>query len=403
MKTKSIAVALLLGLAAAPPALAQRGDRSWSAENWELLGEERVGFGVDRDVITLPHNEDHYRNKMYRRLRFVAEGGDIRLRALKLVYINGHVEDLPVGRTLTPGQNLDVDLRGERSFLRQIEMVYQSRFGLSIGDRGVRLNLARVKVYGDNVRGGGGGGEKPTPKPISIRGWETLAQETFDRRSERVEIKVGRREGRFGQIALHLDGERISVREVRIRFGNGQVQTYRFTQELEPGVLSSPIDLAGEQRFIDTVTVVMNPGRRFGNAAITLLGTERPAGIPGTNGPVSPDWVPLGRQRVGYQTDRDVIRVGQTEDWFRERAFDKLHFVVTNNDVEMGNLRITYLNGYTETVPVNRVLRAGSTTSIDLPGRRSYLREIEMTYRTRPTFRTNRAEVSVYGEPAGRR
>lgn len=405
MRPRTLAVALGLVLAAATPALAQRGDRgdrggaaqAAAAGNWELIGEERVGFGVDRDVITLPHNEDHYRNKSYRRLRFVAEGGDIRLRSIKLVYLNGHTEDLQVGQTLSSGQNLDVDLRGERSFLKQIEMVYGSRFGLTVGDRGVRMNLAKVKVYGDNARGI----ETPAPKPPpSLRGWDTLAQQAFDRRNDRVEIKVGRREGRLGQIALYLDGERISVREVRVRFGNGQTQTFRFTQELEPGVLSSPIDLAGEQRFIDTVTVFMNPGRRFGNAQITLLGTERPGGVPGVGSDlVKPSWVPLGRQVVGFRTDRDVIRVGQSEEWFRNRGFDKLHFIVTNNDVEMGNLRITYLNGHVENVPVNGLLRAGTDTAVDLPGRRSYLREIEMTYRTRPNFRTNRAEVSVFGEP----
>jgi hypothetical protein len=52
MNLKAWTVGLALALAAVAPATAQRG-----GGNWELLGEERVGIGNDRDVITLGHNE----------------------------------------------------------------------------------------------------------------------------------------------------------------------------------------------------------------------------------------------------------------------------------------------------------------------------------------------------------
>lgn len=406
MNIKSIAFGLALALAAVAPAEAQRGG---GAGNWELLGEERVGFGADRDVITLRNDENFYRNKAYRRLRFVAEGGEVRMRSIRLTYLNGHAEDVQFDKTLRAGQEVDVDLRGERSYLRQIEMVYKAKFGISLGQGGVRLNQPTIKVLGDNVRGGPPGRPEPGPGPRpGAGGWDTLASERFSVRDEEVQMRVGRRDGRIGQIRLQNRGERINVREVRIRFGNGETQVVRLGQRLEDGEQSRPIDVEGATRFIQSVTVLMDASRRRGQTELTLLGTERPGREdgpgPGAGGGYRPrpDWVPLGQQSVGFGVDRDVIRVGQSEDFFRNRGFDKLHFVAEGNDLHMMSIRVVYLNGHAEDIRIDRNIRAGSDLAVDLPGRRSYLREIEMIYRGRPGF-GGRAGVSVFGEPSQRR
>src|SRR5262245_43698922 len=41
----------------------------------------------------------------------------------------------------------------------------------------------------------------------------------------------------------------------------------------------------------------------------------------------------LGEKSVGFLVDRDVISVGQTEEWFRSRAFTALHFQAERNDI----------------------------------------------------------------------
>ena len=35
----------------------------------------------------------------------------------------------------------------------------------------------------------------------------------------------------------------------------------------------------------------------------------------------------LGEKDVGFGVDRDVIRIGQGEDWYRDRRFRTLHFI----------------------------------------------------------------------------
>lgn len=414
MTLKSLALGVALMLAVAAPAEAQRrGGGGGGAGNWELLGEEKVGFGADRDIIRLNNDENFYRNKSYRRLRFVSEGGEVRMRSIRLHYINGHTEDLSFEQNLRPGQAIDVDLRGERSYLRQIEMFYKAKFGISIGGGGLRVNKATIKVLGENVRAGGPGPAPPVvSRPDGGRGFDEIARERFDRTDRRVEIRVGRREGRFGQIRLrNTSGDRIDVTEIVAEFANGEQQRERLNQRLEGGELTSPIDLDGDRRALRSVTIILDPRRRRGPAEIALLATERPGREDGDRpgrGDRTPDfrpdpsWQLLGQQTVGRDADRDVIRVEKPADFYRDRGFDKLHFVSEKGDVHLTEIRIVYQNGFGETLRMDRLIRDGGHTAVDLPGRRSYLREVEMTYRKLPGTR-GRAVVSVYGEQASRR
>lgn len=112
-------------------------------------------------------------------------------------------------------------------------------------------------------------------------------------------------------------------------------------------------------------------------------------------------WELLGEKTVGFEVDRDVITVGQSEEWFAKRSYRSLRFAVQRNDVYLIEIRLVYLNGYAENLQVNRPIRAGSQLAVTLPGERSYLRQIEMTYRARPSFR-GQAIVKVYGEASSR-
>ncbi|TMJ73669.1 MAG: hypothetical protein E6G91_08585, partial [Alphaproteobacteria bacterium] len=47
------------------------------------------------------------------------------------------------------------------------------------------------------------------------------------------------------------------------------------------------------------------------------------------------EWELLGQKRVGFGIDRDIIQVGQSEDWYRTRRFRSLHFQALRNDVHM--------------------------------------------------------------------
>lgn len=404
MRIKTLMLGVGLALALPLPALAQRGGHAVAAD-WELLGEEQIGIGRDRDVINLRHNEGYYRDRSYRRLRFLVSGGEVQLRTIRLVYLNGHTEELQINRNMHSGENVDVDLRGERSYLARIEMFYKGKFGLSIGGGGLRINQASIKVFGENVR------RAPPPPPPAHRppvaslppGWSVAATARFDRADRRVVIPMGRGAGTFTRIRLQQSGDSISVQNIAVTYGNGEVQNFVVSQRLEDGETTRMIDLNGNRRFIERIVVELDPRRRPGIATLSVLGDAGPApGGPGPGHGGRGNWVPLGKQSVGFGVDRDVIRIGQSEDFFRNRGFDRLHFVAENNEVFMRSIRVVYMNGYSEDYNVERLIAAGGDLSLDLRGRRSYIREIEMTYRARRGF-NGRAVVSVFGEPPRRR
>jgi hypothetical protein len=114
-----------------------------TGSGWLLLGQQTVGFGVDRDAINIGQSEDWFRTRSFKALHFVAERNDVHMLAIRLVYLNGFAEDLRIDRLIPQGGQLAVDLRGERSYLARIEMTYRSRPDF----RGQAL----VKVYGEPV------------------------------------------------------------------------------------------------------------------------------------------------------------------------------------------------------------------------------------------------------------
>lgn len=125
--------------------------RSAEDDRWELLGEQTVGFRVDTDSIVLLHNEEWYRNRAYRALQFQAERNDVHLIPLRVVYLNGHAEDVRVDRLIQRGSGLVVDLAGDRSYLQRIYMRYRGQV-LSLGPDRIRLQQAVVKVFGERGR-----------------------------------------------------------------------------------------------------------------------------------------------------------------------------------------------------------------------------------------------------------
>jgi hypothetical protein len=93
------------------------------ARNWVALGCQRVGFGVDRDVIRVGA-----RRGGFKAIRLRVSGNTVDMLDLKVVYANGAPDDIPV-RAVIPagGQTGPLDLRGRERAIARVEMVYRSR------------------------------------------------------------------------------------------------------------------------------------------------------------------------------------------------------------------------------------------------------------------------------------
>ena len=235
----------------ATDALAQRRDRDDDRRRdreWVLLGEKEVGFRVDRDVIDIRQSEDWYSNRSFKALHFAAERSDIHMMSVRLVYFNGFGEDLRIDRRVREGESLPIDLRGERSYLRRIEMVYRARPDF----RG----RAVIKVYGEPARRG-----PPGPPPVVGGGgrgeWVELGCEEVELfGKDRDSIRVGRREGRFKAIRLHVRGADVEVLDLRVIYTNGEPDDIQVRHLVEAGERTRPLDLQGRERAIDRIDMV---------------------------------------------------------------------------------------------------------------------------------------------------
>jgi hypothetical protein len=282
----ALAAALVLAGALSAQAVAQRwdgdrdDDRRGSRAEWVLLGEKAVGFRVDRDAIVINHPADWYRDRAFRRLHLIADGNDIHLMSVRLVYMNGYYEDFPVDRLIREGQDQPIDLRGDRKYLQRIEMVYRSRPSFE--------GRAVMKVYGVPARfagpgpgvlppiGPGGGPGGPGPGFGSGRDWVELGCQRVSLFGvDRDTIRVGRREGRFKSIRLYVRGADINILDLTVVYTNGAPDSIPVRSVIRQGDRTRPLDLRGWERSIDRVELTYLTIPNFkGQATVCIEGLQ---------------------------------------------------------------------------------------------------------------------------------
>ena len=244
------AVALLLTLMVAP-SQAQRGP---GGDRWVNLGEKSVGFLVDRDILRVNQKADWFdREGPFRALRFTAEGNDIEMINVRVVYLNGFAEEFPVNQRLRARQSITVDLRGERSYIQHLEFIYRSRLNFK--------GQATLRIDAQAARRGPPG---PGPGPRV----ELLGSQKIGFKVDRDVLRVGRKEGRFRRIALRAVDNDIEVLDMKIFYGRGPADDVQVRRVLRAGQQSEPIDLRGDEpRVIDRIEFIYRARPNFRGAA----------------------------------------------------------------------------------------------------------------------------------------
>jgi hypothetical protein len=89
----------------------------------EQLGCKKVGFLVDRDVIHVGKSEGRFKA-----IKLKVRGNAIEILDLRVIYGNGNPDDLAVRSVIRAGgETRWIDLKGDKRFIKQIEMVYRSK------------------------------------------------------------------------------------------------------------------------------------------------------------------------------------------------------------------------------------------------------------------------------------
>lgn len=341
----------MLALALALPASAQRGTR-----DWVLLGQQEVGFRVDRDTIDVGRAD-----LRFSQLRIEAERNDVHVISIRLVYQNGYAEDIRVDREIRAGREaLPVDLRGERSYLRKIELTYRSR--PSFRGRAV------VRIYGE-LRP-----DRHHPRGEVSRFDEIKSQQIRRRAREPVIFDMGRREGAFTRLRFQARDGGIRINDVSITFGNGETQRVSVDDRLGDNEFSRVIDLEGERRFIRSIRVEARPVRGERDATLVLLGEKRAQRRPDLGG-----FTPIEKQRITRRTDDGLVEFDVGRD---EGRLAELRLLAEDGDIFIREATILFGNGETQSVRVRDRLNEGELSEvIDLAGEKRFIRSVRVRAR----------------------
>jgi hypothetical protein len=374
--TLLIAMPLLAGAAAAEPRDHDRGgDRGFDrgppdrgptdrGGDWELLGEQKVGFGVDHDTIRVGRQEGRYS-----KIALEVRDSDVEMLSLKVFFVHGPPQDVPVREFIRKGQRTrPLDLIGDARGIDRIELVYKSRPSFH--------GRATVAVYGE--------------KAVQ-ENWELLGEKKVDRRVDRDVIPVGRKEGRFNKIRLEVKDNDVEIQDLKVFFHRGAPQDVAVRERIREGGRTRAIDLIGDDRVIDRIELVYRTRGRGERATVAVYGLQS-GGAPdhrdgdhrdGDHAGPGDHWEELGCQKVGFGADHDVINVGR-----REGRFSAIRLRVERSDVLILSLKVEYEHGPVDAFDVKSHIRAGSETRpLDLRGERRAIKQVDLVYSSIPSFK----------------
>ena len=108
------------------------------AGDWFFLGDKKVGFGVDRDVIHFGNWKDDVRQ-----VKIKVTDGPLKMYNMKIHFDNGTVQDVELRNRFAQGsESRVIDMNGGLRHLTKIEFWYETK--------GYLRGKSRVAVWGKN-------------------------------------------------------------------------------------------------------------------------------------------------------------------------------------------------------------------------------------------------------------
>ena len=112
-------------------------------EGWELLGEQKVAFVNDKDVIEVRSPNQ------FTAIRFLVEDKDVRLKDLKIQFENGDKIEPALDDVIKAGeQSRVIELAADGRRISSIEFKYRSMGSLLEGRANVVITGKRYNPYG---------------------------------------------------------------------------------------------------------------------------------------------------------------------------------------------------------------------------------------------------------------
>jgi hypothetical protein len=261
-----LAVTMLVGTADAQPRDRDRDrgppgfdrDRGPPGRDaWELLGEQSVGFGVDRDVIRVGRREGRFSA-----LAIEVRDNDVEILDLNVIFDRGPPQSLRVRQVIRRNERTrPIQFAWGDRRIDRIEITYRARPSF----RG----RAKVAVFGLRDM-------PPPPPPPPPQAWVELGCGKVGLKPDRDSIRIGRREGRFSAIKLAVHGSKIELIDLTVVYERGPPDQITVRKKIGDREETPPLDLRGERRVIDRVDLTyrqtMGLNLLKGPATVCVLG-----------------------------------------------------------------------------------------------------------------------------------
>ena len=240
------------------------------------------------------------------------------------------------------------------------------------------------------------------------RGWVKLGERSVTGRYDHDKISVGKYEGRFTKLTMHVEKSEIELLDFEITFTNGERFHPALRHFFREGSRARVIDLPGDARVIKDINLRYKNLPGGGSASVAVWGWRadgasaardgreardtggaRRASDPGWD---SSGWRLLGERSVTGRYDHDTIAVGA----YKGR-FDKLAMVVTDSDLELLDFEVRFASGRPHRPATRHFFKEGSRSRVfDLPGDDRVVRSIELRYKNLPGGGS--AKVQIWGK-----
>lgn len=85
--------------------------------------------------------------------------------------------------------------------------------------------------------------------------WILLGERHIDGRADHDKIDVGKDRGTFRAIQFRVDGGTVNFDRITVRYLNGTREEIPVRSEIPPGGKSRPVDLPGDRRVIESISM----------------------------------------------------------------------------------------------------------------------------------------------------
>lgn len=89
-------------------------------KDWELLGQQTVGFNVDRSVVQVSDPD------AMRRIQLRVKDHDIEVLDVKVTYGDGAADDIDVDKKIRAGKKKGLKLTTGKKPIKSVEVIYKS-------------------------------------------------------------------------------------------------------------------------------------------------------------------------------------------------------------------------------------------------------------------------------------